>query len=138
MKFPLFAIFMTEKILNRPFQVWHMENKKVGATDVSFPQKSDLRARRRNEVSQKVLVPPFLSRKEGTKRWERRMCRSHGNLAYGRRGETKFRKKFFCLLFFQEKEEREVMRTTMAVRSSVACWGLLAMRSRASSLGLSP
>ena len=30
------------------------------------------------------------------------------------------------------------MRTTMAVRSSVACWGLLAMRSRASSFGLSP
>ena len=63
---------------------------------------------------------------------------SHGNDTYKRRGETKFRTKFFCLLFFQEKEGRVVMRTTMAVRSSVACWGLLAMRSRASSLGLSP
>ena len=63
---------------------------------------------------------------------------SYGTVFYGRRGETKFRTKFFCLLFFQEKEGREVMRTTMAVRSSVACWGLLAMRSRASSLGLSP
>ena len=55
-----------------------------------------------------------------------------------RRSEAKLRIKFFCLLFFQEKEGRVVMRTTMAVRSSVACWGLLAMRSRASSLGLSP
>ena len=28
---------------------------------------------------------------------------SHKNLTYGCRGETKFRRKFFCLLFFQEK-----------------------------------
>ena len=26
------------------------------------------------------------------------------NLSYGRRGETQFRTKFFCLLFFQEKK----------------------------------
>ena len=77
MKFPLFAIFMTEKILNRPFQVWHMENKRVGATDVSFPRESGLQAQRPDEE---------------TKRWERRMCRSHGNLAYRRRGQTKKQK----------------------------------------------
>ena len=78
---------------------------------------------------------------QGTKEQKRGsdgVCRSHENLTYGRGGETKFCRTFFCLLFFQEKEEREVMRTTMAVRSSVACWGLLAIRSRASSLGLSP
>ena len=37
MKFPLFAIFMTEKILNRPFQVWHMENKKGGSDGCVVP-----------------------------------------------------------------------------------------------------
>lgn len=121
---PEFTIFLTGNLL--------FAEEKAGSRTHAVQAEKEEAGRADGDIG------PYKGTREKEKRGSDGVCRSHGVLPYGRKGETEFRRKFFCLLFFQEKEGREVMRTTMAVRSSVACWGLLAMRSRASSLGLSP
>ena len=61
------------------------------------------------------------------------MCRSHRNLTYGRGGETKFRRTFFCLLFFQEKKKQKGGSDGCVVPTGIWLTGAEAKRSFAKS-----